>query len=360
MSIVQRTHEQPLPVYPFVLFFETVYNKSVMRFVTKNTLGQCRELGVRWWQCPQIVFGVIGASIAGALVLTNALANQYVDPAIAFGVVSVLSIFALIYLFIVVRAFELLLESRSREREKTKEILQLKDQFVFIAAHELRAPANAIKWALEEFERHIQVHENQEMLTILSKSSDRLLELVSDLLSVARMENKTITVNLADTNLEEVLKGSIATVTQVAHEQNISIETQGISPLMRVFVDKSRLKEVFENILTNAIKYSNQGDMVLVEVIEKETEIAIAIKDTGMGISEEDKSHLFEKFWRSKEARKSDGTGLGLFIVRELVHLMHAEISFTSVFGEGSTFTVTLPKVSQENDTKQNLTESIL
>src|SRR3989344_5437506 len=162
-----------------------------------NISKQCRELGVGVWSCPQFIFVIMGAVVVGAILATYVAAIKYTDPEVAVLIVVLLAVFLMVVAYVVVQAFERLVDARRQENARSTELLRLKDQFVFIAAHELRTPVNAIQWTLEMLMRGAPERSEQEKKSfeILGKSSARLLNLVKDLLEVARIENKAVTVN---------------------------------------------------------------------------------------------------------------------------------------------------------------------
>ena len=113
---------------------------------------------------------------------------------------------------------------------------------------------------------------------------------------------------------------------------------------MTAKADTKRLKEILDNVLSTAIKYSGKGKEVIISVEEKGNQVELTVKDNGLGIRDEDKEHLFEKFWRAKEEHDVDGTGLGLFIVRQLVRMMGGSVEIDSTYGEGTIVTIMLDK----------------
>jgi signal transduction histidine kinase len=243
------------------------------------------------------------------------------------------------------QAFEQVVTARQKEALKHRETLALKDQFVFVAAHELRTPANAIKWALEslEIKKSPFIEEEKDVFGILATSSLRLLGLVKDLLEVSRIETGAITLHLESVSVAEVLKESLSSLVAYADKENITITNNVLDTIPPVFADKARLKEIFDNLITNAIKYNRKKGTVFISAERGVGGVTVHIRDEGRGITTEDQPHMFEKFWRSVDAHNIEGTGLGLFIVFQLLLSMHGKISFTTEQDLGSVFSVYLP-----------------
>jgi len=175
-------------------------------------------------------------------------------------------------------------------------------------------------------------------------SSERQLQLVNDLAEVARLEGKTIQFNLKPISLKDVFSKVIIEIKPFAREKKITIHDEVPKHLPLVLVDPVRLEEVFINLLTNAIKYNKKGGDVWVSSEEKGAHVEVHVKDNGIGIAPEDQIHLFQKFWRAKDTKAIEGTGLGLFIVKQMVELMSGRVWCESGKGVGSTFSFLLEK----------------
>jgi signal transduction histidine kinase len=311
-----------------------------------NVIGHCRELEVGLWSCPQFLFLVMGGIIITAILSSYTVAARYTAPEVAIVIVIVLSVVLLIIAYVIERAFERTVEAGRRERAHAADLLALKDQFVFVAAHELRAPVTAIKWALEVLQKkNPQAFSvSPESLEALSINSNRLLNLVEDLLQVSRLESGVVKITREPIELRSVADASLAAFAGEAEKRGIAL-CSSIPRDVRVVADPVRLREVFDNLVGNAIKFNKVGGTVtLAASVDDEHTVSFSVADTGLGLSKEDTSHVFEKFWRSSGVNRIEGTGLGLFIVQQLVVRMDGEISFTSALGKGTTFHIRLPK----------------
>lgn len=230
-----------------------------------------------------------------------------------------------------------------------KRLQELKNEFVFIAAHELRTPLAGIKGFLS-----LLVEEQGDDLTKNSKeyinrslgASDRLAKLVNDILEIARSEAGRIKIEISPQDLGENIKTILAEVKTIADQKKISLNYDEFSNLPKVLTDPAKLKEVITNFVSNAVKYNNEGGLVKVSHELKDQEVITHIEDNGFGISEKEQKQLFQKFFRADIGRlKSiEGTGLGLFITKELVEKMEGRVWFKSQEGKGSTFSFSLKR----------------
>lgn len=233
-----------------------------------------------------------------------------------------------------------------------KEAERIKDEFISIAAHELRNPMAAIKGyaqmltgqmargrgqALEDWQR--------EALEAIDSSTSRLVELTEDLLDVTRLQAGRLELSLEPANLAALARRTAARlhVTTERHTLTVCAEPEHIVSLL----DTRRMEQVLTNLLNNAIKYSPNGGTILVTVTERlEAGIAeLTVRDQGIGIPAEQQSRIFGRFARAENAKAQGitGTGLGLYLSRELVERHGGRIWFESVEGEGTTFHVTVP-----------------
>lgn len=238
-------------------------------------------------------------------------------------------------------------KSHQREMEKTQEVLKLKDEFVFIAAHELKAPVFAINGFVQLVEGEMSRIPKivREYLGNIQEASEHLAKLVNDLLQVAREGAGTMKVEVVAVDLLPILN-------QVVHEQEVLAKERQISFKLhvperaQVLADAAKLTEVLTNLVSNAIKYNRDGGSITIDVTEKPRELVVSVADTGYGIPKEQQSKIFGKFFRAsgKATQGVVGTGLGLFITKMLVEKMGGNIRFLSVVERGTTFTFTLPR----------------
>jgi signal transduction histidine kinase len=236
-----------------------------------------------------------------------------------------------------------------------KELEQLKDEFVFIAAHELRTPVAAMKGYLTLILEGQTGGVNDQTKVFIEKvlgSNQRLIQLVNDLLEVARSQAGRLTIKVAPIDIRPSLHSVLDELKSLADEKSIKMFYELPADLPNVLADGDRIKEVGVNLVGNSIKYmgdydtrSAAGGTITISHEVKDKFLITRFADTGLGISKEAQVRLFEKFYRVQTDKTRDitGTGLGLFIVREIIEKMDGTISVESEEGKGTTFTMTLP-----------------
>jgi len=310
-----------------------------------NIFEQCRSYDVGLFSCPQFLFVIMGVVIIITILVTYFVGKAYADVEIIALIILSITAFLLIVSFTITRAFEKVVEARLSERAKARELLSLKDHFVFIVAHELRVPATAIKWGLESLEtrRPAFFKTEKNTFSIIKNNNERLLLLVRDLLQVARIEGKTIRVALKPVSIYKAFKEAVVELKKEAAERHISIVNNLPKNLSLVQGDELRIKEILVNLLSNAVKYGRERGTVSVSAENKKGFVEIHVTDNGLGIDKEEQKHIFEKFWRSPRIQEIEGTGLGLFIVKQLVGLMGGKIWFMTIPEKGSTFSFSFP-----------------
>jgi signal transduction histidine kinase len=188
------------------------------------------------------------------------------------------------------------------------------------------------------------------MMTIVSENARRLNNLVSELLEVSRIEYGTFKIMAENFLILDVIRRTVAAVEPTAAEKPVTIEVEPPpTNLPAAFGDPLRVSEVVTNLLTNAIKYNHNGGHVTIRISEEDNELRVSVMDDGFGLAVEDIPKLFNRFMRieTDETRKVAGTGLGLFIVKQVVERMGGHVWATSAGpGQGSTFTFSLPKAT--------------
>lgn len=244
---------------------------------------------------------------------------------------------------------EMIIESYNDQTDRMR-VDQLKNEFVFVAAHELRNPVTAIKLLLDiifEDKRLAIEPVLRGYLDKVQEANTRLLQLVDDLLEVSRTEAGQLKIQVGPQDIVAHISGIIAEMRPSALTKNVVIDYAPPAKLPEVSADSNKLKEIVGNLISNAIKYNIDGGCVTISHEVAGKELVTRVADTGIGISDEDQKKLFGKFWRSEDlaVRAQAGTGLGLFIVKELVERMGGRIWVESKKGKGSTFSFSLPIV---------------
>jgi signal transduction histidine kinase len=219
---------------------------------------------------------------------------------------------------------------------------QKNKEFISIATHELRAPLSSIIGYLSMFkEKYDQKlsQDGKQMIDEVYYSTSRLRDLVNDMLNVARLEGAHNDTQLAPYTIDKLASDIIKSMEVVARKANVTL-TYNNAHATNVLADEGRLRIIFNNLISNAIKYNRPGGSVSVSYSEKDGQLIVSVADTGLGIPEEQKTKMFEKFFRvSHQDRKNiTGTGLGMYITKRYVEDMGGKIWFTSTHGKGTTF----------------------
>lgn len=238
-----------------------------------------------------------------------------------------------------------------RLRQKTKALVKKEEDFVSIASHELRTPMTAIRsyaWmALHKSDMPLSDKLKKYLVRVLI-STERLINLVNDLLNVSRIEAGKIEISPEPIDLILLTKDVMDEVYySKSTDKNIQL-TLLEKPIPKVLADPEKLREVMLNIVGNAVKFTQSGRTITIEFFSDGKTVETSIKDTGTGISQEDLGKLFTKFGKLESSyaalSRSSGTGLGLYISKGLIELMQGKIWATSPgLGKGSTFTFSLP-----------------
>lgn len=232
--------------------------------------------------------------------------------------------------------------------KKIKEVDQMKDEFISIASHELRTPLTAIKGylslILEETYGEIKNEEIKKGLNKTVASVKRLEVLVEDLLNVSRLEQKRLEVKTENIKIGPIVEEIIDQLKVSADEKKLLLEYEKPKEkLPLVLADSERLKQALVNLIGNSIKYTEKGSIkITTKATDNKLEIKIA--DTGIGMSAEEQKHLFEKFHRvqNEKTEKIIGTGLGLWITKQIIELMDGKICLESMKGVGTQVTIEL------------------
>jgi len=225
-----------------------------------------------------------------------------------------------------------------------------KNQSNFIAhvSHELITPLNTIKSYIEMLmddelnDRDTKI----EFYNTINEEADRLARLINNLLNISKIEMGSLMINKDLVKSREFLEDILVSLKSLGVSKNVKLESILPDKLSSLVIDKGLLHVAILNILSNAIKYTPQGGAVTIGAEEDESHIMIDVVDTGYGISNEDLPHIFDKFFRSshESIQGQTGSGLGLALSREIIRLHNGEIEVTSKTGQGTHFTVTLPK----------------
>jgi signal transduction histidine kinase/DNA-binding response OmpR family regulator len=231
-----------------------------------------------------------------------------------------------------------------RDATERARLERLKSEFVATASHELRSPLTSIKGFVELLRAGEGLDDRQrEFLDIVLVSTNRLVDLVNDLLDIARLEAGRVEVHRRPVDVAEVLE-DVTTLLRgriEAKHQHLVVEVGDDTP--RVLADATRLRQMLTNLVTNAHLYTDEGGSLILRAGRHPAGVRIEVADTGRGMTPAELEHVFERFSRGSGSTGTPGTGLGLSIVKSLVDLHGGTIDVSSTPGEGTTFAVTLP-----------------
>ncbi|MFA6131698.1 MAG: PAS domain S-box protein [Patescibacteria group bacterium] len=236
-----------------------------------------------------------------------------------------------------------------RDISKAKELDKLKTDFISTASHQLRTPLTGIKWFTELLlnkKAGALTEKQTDFLQQVHLSNERMVKLVDDLLSVAHIDSseKFRIVNKKE-DLMKIIREGIVNLEGMAESKKIKIiEEEGCPPHLIVSIDREKISQVFQNIVSNAIKYSPEKSIIKVDCELKEKEVVFSCSDHGVGIPKHQQNKVFQRFFRADNIMGTEtGTGLGLYIAKNIVERHKGKIWFKSIEGKGTTFYVLLP-----------------
>lgn len=231
------------------------------------------------------------------------------------------------------------LKDSQLKRERAEELDRLKSAFLANMSHEIRTPLNAIVGFSQLLAETDDPEERHEFVEIIDSNNRMLLQLISDILDLAKIESGTMDFKFADMNVKEVIN-EIVTSFRIKMPDNVALIAPQDSPECQIYSDRMRQTQVISNFLNNAIKYTSEGCITLAyEIIGDE--IKFSVTDTGDGMSQEIQAHIFDRFYKGNTFKQ--GTGLGLSICETIVNRLGGRIGVNSELGKGSTFWFTHP-----------------
>ena len=231
------------------------------------------------------------------------------------------------------------------ERRKVE---RMRKDFVGNVSHELKTPVTSIKGFTETLlDGAIDDTEtNREFVEIIDKEADRLKRVIQDLLELSRLEGKQVKLNFKPEDLSSIIRSTVQNLSGQIKSKNLNVQIELPEKTVIAAVDRDIVEQILVNLVDNAVKYSPAGGVIEIAVEEREKDVVVRVRDTGMGIPPEDIGRVFERFYRVDKTRSRDqgGKGLGLSIVKHLVDIHGGTVGVTSKQGEGSEFFFALPK----------------
>lgn len=243
-----------------------------------------------------------------------------------------------------------MIDNLQRSKEHEERVERMKSEFVSLAAHQLRTPLAQAKWTLQLLEDGDLGQLNQEQEDVMRKlvvSNNSMIGLVNDLLNIAKIEEGKYVFRSSNMRLENLVSRVIQLSKDRVHQRRIDVSTEFAKPLSKpVMGDPEKIQLVIQNLVDNAIKYTKEGGFVKVRVHDRPREAEVQVQDNGLGIPHHQQDLVFEKFFRGKNIRtvETEGTGLGLFLAKNIVQAHKGKIWFESKEGKGTTFHFTIPR----------------
>jgi signal transduction histidine kinase len=303
-----------------------------------NVVTQCKKYRLSLWQCPQFLFLIMGIVILGSTLTTYAVGTNYVEEPELVALIALLVTLVLFIISVII----------THSVENLAEANRMKSEFINIVSHQLRSPLSNLRWTIELLMsgRLGKIEKAQiEYFRILKENSGRMGELVSDLLTVSRLETATLPLKKEEISLENLINKLISEFQPFAKASNVKVEFKSPKDLPRILTDPFQVSLVIENLLDNATRYIKESGRVKIILEKRAKNLYFEIEDNGVGIPKKDQKYIFQKFFRSENILRyqTQGSGLGLYISKAIIGKLGGKIGFRSREGEGSTFYFTLP-----------------
>jgi signal transduction histidine kinase len=276
----------------------------------------------------------IGTRLSGALIFVRFGGPEYQVEHIWLG-----SLMASWTAFLIERGR---LQAARAELESVQRQMRLQDDFVSTISHELRTPLGFIKGYSTSLLREDTAWDDKtqrEFLTIIDEEADRLRDLIENMLESARLQSKTLQFKFQPLRMDALVRDVTVRVKTRHPDLDVTVHSGDVAPILG---DSVRISQVFENLFNNAIKYA-PGSKIMITLRREDKFLRIAFRDFGPGIREDYLPFVFERFYRVPAERSVTGTGLGLYICKQIILAHHGKIWAESVLDEGTTFFIQLP-----------------
>jgi signal transduction histidine kinase len=253
-------------------------------------------------------------------------------------------------------------EALARRNEELRELDRMKDVFVSSVSHELRTPLTSMIGYLEllrEGEAGELGEEQQHFLEIVERNSHRLNDLIDDILFMSRLDSGRFRLERASVDLDHLVADRVESIQPAARQKAVDVQVRTDDTAPHLWADPARLTQVLDNLLSNAVKFTPEGGKVFVTVSGSNGTAHLEVRDTGVGIPEDEAARLFERFFRASTAQNVKGTGLGLSIVKAIVEAHGGRISVQSRVAVGTSVAVDLPLETQEEATVDGAAEEV-
>lgn len=304
-----------------------------------NPFSHChKQYGVGLWQCPSFLFFVMGLVNIASIFAVYFVAQKYTEPETVILIVMGVSAFIFVISQIITGTFAKLAETN-----------KMKTEFLGVVSHQLLTPLSSEKWLLNILlgQKIGPINsEQKEYLELLKSNSDKAIKLINDLLNISRIEEKRMMFDKKPFDIFKAIKEVINEQTPSAQTAKISLQfTDETDDSIAVASDEEKIKIVIENFISNAIKYTKENGQIMVILRKDGRDIKLSVVDNGVGIPANERPLIFQKFFRSSNAKRYQtlGSGIGLYISKYIIEMLGGKIGFKSEEGRGSTFWFTLP-----------------
>ncbi len=310
-------------------------------------INHCRQLRLRFWECPPILYLLLGFVTIISMIAISLLASHYFeDPEVPRIIgVTVVTIIYLVLGQLIITSFN-----------KISEANIIKTQFISIASHQLRSPLSVLSWTLEVLERDFKsadtdVHTPsttlKNFLGTIHTNTQRMIDLVNQLIEVNRIDSESFMLHPEALAIEEITDTIVKEFRQYAKASNIEFGWNLPENIPRVWADRSHITIVIKNLLDNAIRYTASSGKITITIAPKKGGVVWSIQDTGIGIPENQKKFIFQQFFQASNRKQAPnqtrGSGLGLHVVRRIIEKMGGAVGFSTEENKGSLFWFTLP-----------------
>ncbi|NCU41586.1 MAG: HAMP domain-containing histidine kinase [Candidatus Moranbacteria bacterium] len=304
---------------------------------------QAEDLGVPLWQSPSVLIIFLGFVVMVLMFIVYQSSQIKEDPFFLIIAETVVVILTLFVGGVIIQSIE-----------QMAKMNKMKSEFIAIASHQMKSPLAQIKWLLESIEFPTLEEKNryEKKIGMIRQSNESMIDLTNDLLDVARIDKGEKIVRLDNVDIAKVAKEVLDEYRQFAKNKNIQLKLHNEEGLENYLIctDERRTRVVFDNLVRNALAYTPEGGHIEM-ILEKDERknMKVCIKDNGIGIPESEQYRIFERFFRASNGKKNvvNGTGLGLYLTKNIVEQSGGKIWFRSIEGSGSMFCVSFPFIDK-------------
>lgn len=312
----------------------------------------CTLMLYRWWEaagyCAFVLFAYFGVCFAH-----SGLAGFGLLVGHGFFLLLTASVGITVCYYDSRRRFDdfALRHALDRQNRELHELDKLKSDFLANVSHELGTPLTLILSPVETMIQYRPPLPEQvgQWLTLVRANVRRLQDMIGDLLNVVNLESAGKDSVFVPLDLRTLVVGLVSSIDHYANKRQLTVVSELVEDEVIVVGDRSELEKIILNLLTNAVKFTPPGGKIMVRLRVEDQTAKVAVEDTGPGIAAEDLPHIFERFHRLEETKNAPGWGLGLAVAKELADKHEAQLKATSVFGQGATFTLSLPTANEPN-----------